>query len=103
MSTIDFWRAMSGAIEPAPRKVHLASLTLGWYSLLGGLVSFAGWAADIPRLTDWIGDGIAIQPNTTVAVMLGGSALLLLASGHRVVPALCGVAVAAIGGSVLYQ
>ncbi|HEU4692060.1 MAG TPA: hypothetical protein VFS23_27045, partial [Vicinamibacterales bacterium] len=94
---------MSGPSEPTPRRVYIASVTLGYYAVLGGLFSFAGWAADLPRLTDWIGDGISIQPNATIAATLSGCALLLLASGHRFIAALSGVTVAAIGGSVLYQ
>ena len=43
-----------------------------------GLISFIGWAADLPRLTDWIGDGISIQPNATIAAMCSGAAILLL-------------------------
>ena len=64
---------MSGPREPPPRRAYIASITLGCYALLGGFLSFAGWAADIPRLTDWIGDGISIQPNTTVAVSVGNA------------------------------
>ncbi len=94
---------MSGPSEPTPRRVHIASVTLGYYGLLGGLLSFAGWAADLPRLTDWVGEGISIQPNATLAATLGGCALLLLASGHHFMAAFCGLTVAAIGGSVLYQ
>ncbi len=94
---------MSGPSEPTPRRVYIASIALAYYALLGGLLSFAGWVADLPRLTDWIGDGISIQPNTTIAAMLSGCALLLLTSGHRFIAAFSGVTVAAIGGSVLYQ
>ena len=94
---------MSGPSEPTPRRVYIASVTLGYYALLGGLLSFTGWAADVPRLTDWLGDGISIQPNAAIAATLGGTTLLLLVSGHRVIAAFGGVTVAAIGGSVLYQ
>jgi signal transduction histidine kinase/CheY-like chemotaxis protein len=85
------------------RWAPAVSLTLGWYALLGGLISLAGWAADRPRLTDWLGEGISIQPNATIAATLASSALILLVYGHRVVPAACGAFVAVIGGSVLYQ
>jgi signal transduction histidine kinase/ActR/RegA family two-component response regulator len=94
---------MSGPSEPTARRTHNALVTLGYYALLGGLLSFTGWVADLPRFTDWSGDGISIQPNAAVAATLGGSAILLLASGHRFVAAACGIVVAAIGGSVLYQ
>ena len=78
-------------------------MALGGYALTGGAISLAGWVADVPRLTDWFGDGISIQPNTTVATALAGAALILLSHGHRLVPAACGALVAAIGGSVLFQ
>jgi hypothetical protein len=46
--------------------------------VLGGVVSFAGWAADLPRLTDWNDGGISIQPNATIAAFTSGVAILLL-------------------------
>ena len=73
------------------------------YVLVGGLVSFAGWVADRPPLTDWYSDGISIQPNTTVATMLAGGALMLLAVGLRRVAIICGLVVAAIGSATLFQ
>jgi signal transduction histidine kinase len=94
---------MSWLGEPTARRTLNALVTLGYYALLGGLISFTGWVTDLPRLTDWSGDGISIQPNAAVAATLGGGAILLLASGHRFVAAACGIVVAAIGGSVLYQ
>lgn len=67
------------------------------FAVVGGLVSFLGWALDVPRLGDWFNNGITIQPNTTVAVMCAGAALLLLSLGyHRVVAAL-GCVVALLG------
>lgn len=50
------------------------------YGLVGALLCLAGWAFDIRRLTDWLGDGISIQPNTAViaaAAVLGVIALNL--------------------------
>jgi signal transduction histidine kinase/ActR/RegA family two-component response regulator len=76
---------------------------VGCYALLGGLISFIGWAADLPRLTDWNGGGISIQPNATIAAISSGATILLLAFGHRRIASACGVLVAAIGGSVVYQ
>src|SRR5436190_5419922 len=57
-------------------------LLLGIYVLLGGVTSFTGWAADIPRLTDWDNTGISIQPNATVAVTTAGAALLCGFDSH---------------------
>ena len=84
-------------------RTRSTSVALAVYALIGGLSSFIGWAADLPRLTDWIGNGISIQPNATVAALSSGLALLLLAFGHRYIAALCGALVAAIGGSTLYE
>ena len=39
------------------------ALALSLYTALGGLTSFIGWAADLPRLADWDNNGISIQPN----------------------------------------
>ena len=73
-------------------------MLLWLYALVGGVLSLAGWVADVPRLTDWLHTGISIQPNTAVAATLSGLALMLLARGHRrapvalaVVPILAGV------------
>ena len=60
---------MSARNVTAARRAYNASLTLGMYALVGGLISFAGWAADLPRLTDWNGVGLSIQPNATIAAM----------------------------------
>jgi hypothetical protein len=61
--------------QPLPRPAKLLVGGLGWYAALGGITSLLGWAADLPRLTDWNADGISIQPNATVAVMVSGLAL----------------------------
>jgi signal transduction histidine kinase/ActR/RegA family two-component response regulator len=78
-------------------------VALGIYAVVGGASSLAGWAFDIPRLTDWSGSGISIQPNSAVAAMSGGAGLVLLALGYRYAAAVLGLFVAAIGGSVVYQ
>ena len=75
----------------------------GAYALAGGFVSFLGWAAGIPRLTDWEGNGISIQPNTTVVAMASGAALLLLARGWRRAAAALGALVGLMGASTLFQ
>src|SRR5688572_4525714 len=76
---------------------------LATYVVLGGLVSLLGWAADIRRLTDWDDTGISIQPNTTVAVMAAGIAVLLLARDSRGPAAALGALVLLIGLSVIFQ
>jgi hypothetical protein len=67
-------------------------IALHLYALIGGVVSLAGWVVDAPRLTDWLDTGISIQPNTAVAALCSGLALVLLARGHRHAP----VALAAV-------
>src|SRR5262245_43560526 len=94
---------MSARLQIAARRAYNASLALGIYGLAGGLISFAGWAADIPRLTDWNGGGISIQPNATIAAMCGGAAILLLTFSHRRLAAACGAVMATIGGTVAYE
>jgi hypothetical protein len=94
---------MPARSRTAARRARNASLILGLYAVLGGVVSFAGWAADLPRLTDWNGGGISIQPNATIAAFTSGVAILLLEFGYRRIAAVCGVLVAAIGASVIYQ
>ena len=75
----------------------------GLFAFVGGLASFLGWAADIPRLTDWYDNGISIQPNTTVAVMVTGAAMILLAVGVRRIAGVLGVLVAVLGLTALIQ
>jgi hypothetical protein len=37
-----------------PHSLIRARTLLGIAALLGGTISFCGWAFDVPRLTDWI-------------------------------------------------
>jgi hypothetical protein len=76
---------------------------LGIYALLGGIVSFIGWPANIPRLTDWDNNGISIQPNAAIAATTAGTALVLLTFGFHRFAAGLGVFVALIGGSALFE
>jgi signal transduction histidine kinase/CheY-like chemotaxis protein len=76
---------------------------LGTYTVLAGLVSFAGWAADVPRLADWNNDGISIQPNTTIAAMAAGVALLLVGGGRRAAAAVLGGLVGLIGVTAFFE
>jgi signal transduction histidine kinase len=45
--------------------------------LIGSGLSAIGWIADVPRLTDWYGDGITIKFNTAVGLAAAAAALLL--------------------------
>ena len=82
---------------PAPTSA------LQLYVILGGAISLLGWILNIPRFTDWLGNGISIQPNTTIAVMTAGMALAFLSRGYRVIPRILGILLITIGGSALFQ
>ena len=70
---------------------------------MGGAVSLAGWAADVPALTDWGAIGISIQPNTALAALCAGAALMLLTRGYHRLAVVLGALVAAIGGLTLFE
>jgi signal transduction histidine kinase/ActR/RegA family two-component response regulator len=67
------------------------------------LVSFFAYAADAPRLADWLNSGITIQPNAAIAVVAAALAVLLLSSGFTSAARVLGVLVCAIGATVLFQ
>ena len=76
---------------------------LAAYALVAGAISFLGWALDIPRLTDWEANGISIQPNAAVLVMLSGAALLLLQLRQHRIALAFGALVGVMGGLMLLQ
>jgi signal transduction histidine kinase/ActR/RegA family two-component response regulator len=67
-------------IEHANRHVSVGAAT---YAIVGGLLSFMGWAADVPRLTDWWGTGITIKANTAVGITAVAVAVLSAAISRR--------------------
>jgi signal transduction histidine kinase/ActR/RegA family two-component response regulator len=71
-------------------------LFLALYGFLSGVVSLLGWALDVPRLANWAGEGIAIQPNAAAATIGVSAALLLLAFGRHTAAAAIGVVVFAL-------
>jgi signal transduction histidine kinase/CheY-like chemotaxis protein len=75
------------------------------YAVLGGLLSLAGWAADIPRLTDWWGTGITIKANTAVGITLVGAAVLIAALSRRMLllVRLLGFLTGALGALTLFE
>jgi hypothetical protein len=79
------------------------SATLALYALTASVISFGGWAFDIPRLTDWFKGGVSIQPNTAVLIAVAGTAMLLLQFGYRRLTLLLGGFVAVAGGVNLLQ
>jgi len=92
---------------PEVRTVHRSSsvvrLILAVYALIGGLVSFFAYVADVPQLADWLNSGISIQPNAAIAVVAAALAVMLLSGGYTSAARVLGVLVAAIGGTVLFQ
>ncbi len=86
-----------------PRYLKRLSAVLGLYALIAGAISLSGWAFDIPRLTDWLNDGVSIQPNTAVLIALAGAAVVLLQYGYRRFTLALGGLVAIFGALNLLQ
>jgi signal transduction histidine kinase/ActR/RegA family two-component response regulator len=76
---------------------------LAVYALAGGLLSFIGYVADVPRLADWTNSGISIQPNGAVAVIAAALSVLMLRAGLSSAARTLGIVVAVIGATVLFQ
>lgn len=57
--------------------MRLVAAVLAAYALLGGLLSFAGWALEIPRFTDWWNTGLTIKTNSALCLIMLATALLL--------------------------
>ena len=76
---------------------------MGAYALVGGLVSLTAWAADIPRLADWHGSGISIQPNAAVAVTTAALAALLLSRRFAYLTLVLGIFIVVIGVATLFE
>jgi signal transduction histidine kinase len=95
-------RALRASILQPDRAAGLATV-LVLYVGLGGLVSFAGWVFDAPSLADWDRDGIAIQPNATVAAIAAATALFCLLLGRLAAAALLGIFVALVGAATAFE
>jgi PAS domain S-box-containing protein len=85
------------------RRSRLITPGAGGYVFLSGLISFCGWAFDVPRLTDWDGRGISIQPNTSIAAAATGLALLLVGPGYRRAVLVLGLVPGLIGAATLLE
>ena len=59
---------------------RLLVLVAAIYAIGGGAVTLAGWAFDVPRLTDWANSGISMFVNTAICAIACGIALALLAT-----------------------
>ncbi len=93
------------AVEKWPlieRKIPLAT---GVFVLVGGALSLIGWGLNIPRLSDWNNEGIAIKVNPSICLMLGGAGLLiaLLFPKLRLLIGVLGAVIAVIAVSTLFE
>lgn len=75
------------------------------YVVVGGLLSLMGWVLDVPRLSDWVGGGIAMKANAASCAILAGCGLFVavLAPAFRQTIRFLGLFVAAIGSLTLFQ
>lgn len=76
---------------------------LALYAFIVAALSFVGWALDIPLYADWDGDGIAMQPNTTVGCAVAALGALLLSPRWFRFAAVAGVFVLLLGLANLFQ
>ena len=90
-------------VGPLHRSSSTVQMVLAIYAFVGGLLSFTGYAADLPRFADWLNSGISIQPNASIAVMAAALAVMLMWGGYLRAAAVFGVLVAVIGGTVIFQ
>jgi PAS domain S-box-containing protein len=73
------------------------------YLIAGGLSSLCGWVFNVPRLTDWYGNGISIQPNATLCAIGSGLSLWLTVSGRARGAVLCAAVVLTIAGLTVLE
>jgi PAS domain S-box-containing protein len=89
--------------DAASRAATLVTAALACYLVAGGILSLAGWAFDAPRLADWAGAGIAIQPNACLCVLCSGLALAMVVRGATTAATALGAAGALIAGATLVE
>lgn len=93
------------ARDERSRRIGTGGAVLAAYALAGGLLTLLGWSTRSPRLTDWVGTGIAMFANTAVAAACAGLSILL--SGGRPWARLLarglGFVVLALGGATVFQ
>ncbi|MEO8572814.1 MAG: ATP-binding protein [Pyrinomonadaceae bacterium] len=82
---------------------HRIPTLLSVYAIAGGSASLLGWVLDKQSLTDWFGGGLSTQPNTAVAVILGGCALVLLSARRNLLAAILGTLAGLIGLITLFE
>ena len=60
--------------------LKLLAIVAAIYAIGAGAATLAGWAFDVPRLTDWANSGISMFANTAICAIACGIALALLAT-----------------------
>src|SRR5215831_2674556 len=83
-------RPVSSLVRP------VSPVVLGAYVVVVGLLALVGWRIDIPRLTDWTGTGLSLQPSSAVAAIAAGCSLIALACGWR----RSGLSLALVSGAI---
>lgn len=83
--------------------MRVIATILAVYTLLGGMISFVGWALDIRGLTDWNGVGVSIQPNSCIAAIASGAAVLLISQSRCRIAIPFALIVTGIGLTSVYQ
>jgi PAS domain S-box-containing protein len=94
---------MSSGARPdlAPDRRSLALAVVAACTLiLGTFITLLGFALDIPRLSDWDANGTAVQPNTAMALLACGVALLASSRGRMRVALVLGGAIGLLSVSV---
>ena len=86
--------------QPYPPVSSLAAAAMG---VVAAFLTLAGWAWDLPRLTDWWGLGISMLPNAGVGILLASLGLAATALERRVLAAALAAAAAALGTAVLME
>ncbi|HEX5042332.1 MAG TPA: ATP-binding protein [Candidatus Polarisedimenticolaceae bacterium] len=75
------------------------------YAMAAGTLTLLGWALPRPRLTDWMDTGITMKANPSLAAILAGAAVLVLAIAPRqkLLVRMLAVVVALTGGLTLAE
>jgi hypothetical protein len=70
--------------QSSPRvSERIVPVVAGGFAVVCGVGVLLGWFLDRPAWTDWWGVGISMLPNTALAIVLAGLAMVMLAIGYR--------------------
>lgn len=97
---------MDSKTQILPRPPALLPKVLGGYAVLGGVATLIGWFAQIPSLTDWDGDDIAMFGNTALMAIACGAALMMQGGAKKgtvVATRVLGLLAALIGSATLFE